>query len=276
VISPFGIRKLTGCNSGGERIREGDARNVEQQPQDNVTEGDYMKTTNTATLVAAFLLTLSVSATCYAASRSLNDVQMRAAPKDNPGVKTVRGYLEEVELKDSDGKPITGETKKAMMKLFGHHGVKESTVWMDANGVGTWEAPSAIADDGSFTEDTVITGLNENKGRSEERTAGQLPAKSREVAVPTNPPGVEKGTVSTSLVDTNAAQQNVALPIVISFETAPSQAAKLADAPPLQYKKAKGTTIDEVEVVLEYMVKGVNGYGNAVKAANAAKIQTPR
>jgi len=66
------------------------------------------------------------------------------------------------------------------------------------------------------------------------------------------------------------------LPIVISFETAPSQAAKLADAPPLQYKKAKGTTIDEVEVVLEYMVKGVNGYGNAVKAANAAKIQTPR
>ena len=148
-----------------------------------------MKTKNATIFVTALMLALSGATTCSAASRALNDAQVQAAPKDNPGVKTVRGYLEEVALKDSEGKPLSGETKKAMMKLLGDHGVKECTVWMDANGVGTWEAPAAINDDGSFVDDTVITGMNENKGRTETRKKGQLPTPARspsDTVVPTS------------------------------------------------------------------------------------------
>jgi hypothetical protein len=134
-----------------------------------------MQTKPHAVFVSAMVLTLSAAIPCFAASRSLSKAQVRAAPKDNPGVTTVGGYLEEVSLKGSDGKPLTGKTQKALTGVSADHGVQKRTVWMDEKGVGTWQASAAINDDGSFSEDTVITGMNGNEGRTEMRKKGQLP-----------------------------------------------------------------------------------------------------
>lgn len=110
--------------------------------------------------------------------RDLNKAQIAAAPKDNPGVTTTGGHLEEVVVNGPDGKPVPEDRKRAILQFFSEHGregLKERTVWCDSSNVATWEAPAAINEDGSFSQDTVITGMNANNGRRETRKKGQLP-----------------------------------------------------------------------------------------------------
>ncbi len=144
------------------------------------------------TIIAAWPLDLHAQAVLSgkteANRRNLNAAQIAAAPKDNPTVTTTGGYLEEVVVNDSDGKPVPSERKRAILQFFSDHGregLKERTVWCDRANVPTWEAQAAINDDGSFPEDTGITGLNENRGRTELRKKNQPTASTNQAGMQT-------------------------------------------------------------------------------------------
>ena len=130
-----------------------------------------MQTKPETVFLFAAVFALSVALPCLADSWALNPTQVRAAPNGKPGVKTVRGYAEGVVVRDSNGKPLTGDKRKAILKMMEDQGIKSTTVWMDENGYATWEAPAAINEDGSFSEDILIKGRNENVNWSEFRYA---------------------------------------------------------------------------------------------------------
>ena len=99
-------------------------------------------------------------------SESLNEAQVRAAPRDNPGVRTTNGYLVDAIFIDSKGAVITGEAEQ---ELLADSGIEEYTLWMNKEGYCTWRAPVVVWHNGQYAHDTMVKGDNGNSGRREAR-----------------------------------------------------------------------------------------------------------